>query len=86
MIAAHLFLSVRRLHEVFQGEERTLSAWIRHRRLEQCRRALLDPAHAGRPVSRIGAAWGFPDAAHFSRSFKQEFGLSPAQFRARARG
>lgn len=86
MIAAHLFLSVRRLHEMFQGEERTLSAWIRHRRLEQCRRALLDPAHADRPVSRIGAAWGFPDAAHFSRSFKQEFGLSPAQFRARARG
>jgi AraC-like DNA-binding protein len=86
MIAAHLFLSVRRLHEVFQGEEYTLAAWIRHRRLEQCRRALLDPAHAHRPVSRIGAAWGFPDAAHFSRSFKQEFGLSPAQFRARARG
>ncbi|MFE7629933.1 helix-turn-helix domain-containing protein [Kocuria sp. NPDC057446] len=86
MVAAHLFLSVRRLHEVFQDEEHTLSAWIRHRRLQQCRRALLDPAHAHRPVSRIGAAWGFPDAAHFSRVFKQEFGLSPAQFRAAARG
>jgi AraC-like DNA-binding protein len=86
MIAAHLFLSVRRLHEVFQGEEHTLSAWIRHRRLERCRQALLDPAHAHRPVSRIGAAWGFPDAAHFSRIFKQEFGVSPAQYRARAAG
>lgn len=85
MVAAHLFLSVRRLHEIFQDEEHTLSAWIRHRRLQQCRRALLDPAHAHRPVSRIGAAWGFPDAAHFSRVFKQEFGLSPAQFRSAAR-
>ena len=86
MVAAHLFLSVRRLHEVFQGEEHTLSAWIRHRRLERCREALLDPVHAHRPVSRIGAAWGFPDAAHFSRIFKQEFGLSPSQYRARAAG
>lgn len=85
MVAAHLFLSVRRLHEIFQDEEHTLSAWIRHRRLQQCRRALLDPAHAHRPVSRIGAAWGFPDAAHFSRVFKQEFGLSPSQFRSAAR-
>ena len=86
MVAAHLFLSVRRLHEVFQGEEHTLSAWIRHRRLERCREALLDPVHAHRPVSRIGAAWGFPDAAHFSRIFKQEFGVSPSQYRARAAG
>lgn len=86
MVAAHLFLSVRRLHEIFQGEEHTLSAWIRHRRLQQCRRALLDPAHAHRPVSRVGAAWGFPDAAHFSRVFKQEFGLSPSQFRSGSRG
>ena len=86
MIAAHLFLSVRRLHEIFQGEEYTLSAWIRHRRLEQCRRTLLDPGHDHRPVSRVGAAWGFPDAAHFSRLFKQEFGVSPAQFRVATRG
>lgn len=86
MIAAHLFLSVRRLHEIFRGEEHTLSTWIRHRRLQQCRRALLDPALVNRPVSRIGAAWGFPDAAHFSRVFKQEFGMSPAQFRATTRG
>ena len=86
MVAAHLFLSVRRLHEIFQGEEYTLSAWIRHRRLEQCRLALLDPALAHRPVSRVGAAWSFPDAAHFSRVFKQEFGMSPAQFRATTRG
>lgn len=86
MIGAHLFHSVRRLHEIFQGEECTLSAWIRRRRLEQCRRDLLDPGHDHRPVSRIGAAWGFPDAAHFSRVFKPEFGVSPAQFRVATRG
>lgn len=86
MVAAHLYLSVRRLHEIFQGEPSSLSAWIRHRRLERCRLDLLEPALAHRPVSRIGAAWGFPDPAHFSRVFKQEFGISPAQFRETARG
>ncbi len=56
----------------------TVSTWIRTRRLEQCRRDLLDPMLADRPVAAIAARWGFVDAAHFSRAFKTAFGVSPA--------
>ena len=62
-----------------------MSHWIRTRRLEQCRRMLSDPVHAGRSVSEIGARWGLPDAPHFSRVFKAAYGVSPRQFRGENR-
>ena len=43
---------------------------------------LVDPVHAGRSVSEIGARWGLPDAPHFSRVFKTAYGVSPRQFRS----
>jgi AraC-like DNA-binding protein len=83
-VAAAHYISVRQLHQIFQSEGRTVSTWIRRRRLEQCRRMLGDPVHAARSVSEIGARWGLPDAPHFSRVFKAEYGVSPRQFRGQA--
>lgn len=80
-IAAAHFISVRHLHSLFQDSGTTVSAVVRQRRLERCRRDLLDPRLAQRPVAAIGAAWGFPDAAHFSRAFKAAFGMSPNVYR-----
>lgn len=40
------------------------------------------PLLADQSVSAIGARWGFPDAAHFSRTFKSAFGFSPSECRA----
>nr|WP_149084724.1 helix-turn-helix domain-containing protein [Microbacterium sp. 1S1] len=77
-IAAAHFISTRHLHGLFQEQGVTVSTWIRTRRLEQCRRDLLDPMLADRPVAAIAARWGFVDAAHFSRAFKTAFGVSPA--------
>ena len=38
---------------------------------------------AGRAhVSEIAFAWGFNDAAHFSRAFRERFGCSPRELRA----
>ncbi|MFI7481320.1 helix-turn-helix domain-containing protein [Kocuria sp. M1R5S2] len=83
-IARAHYISVRRLHQVFQEEGTTVSSWIRTRRLERCRRALEDPMSAGVPVARIAARWAFPDAAHFSRVFKAAYGVSPSEARGRA--
>jgi AraC-like DNA-binding protein len=55
--------------------------WIRSRRLERCRRDLLDPALATRTVEAIGERWGLTDAAHFSRVFRRRFGAPPAEYR-----
>ncbi|QDE34243.1 helix-turn-helix domain-containing protein [Microbacterium foliorum] len=81
-IASAHFISTRHLHGLFQEQGVTVSTWIRTRRLEQCRRDLLDPMLADRPVAAIAARWGFVDAAHFSRAFKSAFGISPSEYRA----
>lgn len=80
-IAAAHYVSTRHLHGLFKEHDTTVAGWIRTRRLQHCRRDLLDPVHAGRPIAAIAARWGFVDAAHFSRVFKAEFGESPSQAR-----
>lgn len=81
-LAAALHVSTRTLHRSFDGSGASASTWIRKRRLERCRTELADPRFAERTVSAIGARWGLADAAHLSRSFKEEYGLSPRAFRA----
>lgn len=81
-IAAAHFISVRTLHKLFSSTGVTVSEWIRKRRLERCRQDLSDPLSHDLPVGAIGARWGLMDAAHFSRSFRSEYGLSPSAYRA----
>ena len=82
MIAASHHISVRTLHKLHENEQDSIAASIRRRRLERCRRDLLDPDLSDRPVSAIGARWGFPDAATFSRAFRAAYGLPPGEYRA----
>jgi AraC-like DNA-binding protein len=85
-IAAAHHVSLRYLYKLFEPEEESVAGWIRRRRLERCRRDLLDPALAARPVSAIAARWGLVNAAHFSRSFRAAFGRSPVEYRTMAGG
>jgi len=80
-VAAAHHISLRYLHKLFAGEQSTVAGWIRWRRLERCRRELLDPTQAMRPVSAIAARWGILNAAHFSRVFRDTYGLAPAEYR-----
>ncbi|MEV4254796.1 helix-turn-helix domain-containing protein [Spirillospora sp. NPDC049652] len=80
-IAAAHHVSLRYLHRLFESQDTTVAAWIRHRRLERCRRDLGDPALFDQPVSGIAARWGLPDPAHFSRVFRRAYGVSPAEYR-----
>lgn len=83
-IAADLRLSTSTLHRVFADEPCSLSNWIWGQRLDAIQRELCDPRASARSVSEIAFAWGFNDAAHFSRAFKNRFGCSPRDMRARA--
>lgn len=80
-IAQAHFVSTRHLHALFRQADTTISTWIRERRLESCRKDLLDPVLSDRSVAAISARWGFTDAAHFSRIFKAAYGVSPSQLR-----
>jgi AraC-like DNA-binding protein len=82
-IAAANYISTRHLHGIFKEEGVTVSAWIRSRRLEHCRRELADPLHIAKPVSCIALRWGFVDASHFSRLFRATFGETPSEYRAK---
>ena len=80
-IAAAHHISLRYLYRVFEAEQTSVGSWIRGRRLDHCRRDLTDPALAGRPVSAVGARWGFVDATHFTRAFKAAYGVTPGDYR-----
>jgi AraC-like DNA-binding protein len=83
-IAGELCVSTRTLHRAFRAAGTTVGSWIRDRRLERCRDDLADPGLRHLAVSAIGARWGLPDAAHFSRLFKAKYGASPRAYRAQA--
>jgi AraC-like DNA-binding protein len=81
VIAAAHHISLRYLHKLFQHEPSSVAGYVRRRRLERCRRDLVDPALVARPVSAIAARWGLTNSAHFNRAFRAAFGLPPAEFR-----
>jgi AraC-like DNA-binding protein len=82
-IAAAHFISTRYLHKLFEPEDVTVSAWIRARRLDRCRRDLGDPTLPDGSIGAVGARWGFAHPDRFSRLFRAAYGASPSEYRAR---
>lgn len=80
-IAAAHFISKRYLHKVFEAEGVSVSRWIRERRLERCRSALVDPRCREETVASVGLRCGLTDAAHFSRLFRETYGCTPTEYR-----
>ncbi|HEY7142982.1 MAG TPA: helix-turn-helix domain-containing protein [Streptosporangiaceae bacterium] len=81
VIARVHHVSLRYLYRLFEGEPASVAGLIKERRLERCRRDLLDRSLGRVPVSAIAARWGLPNAAHFSRAFRDAYGSPPAQYR-----
>jgi AraC-like DNA-binding protein len=84
-IAVALGVSVRHLADIFGAGGLSVSAYIWERRLHKCCLALRDPAQNGRSISNIAFGWGFNDMSHFSRAFRNRYGVSPKEFREHAR-
>jgi len=84
-IAALMCISPRYLQDLFQAEQTTVSDWIWTRRLEKSRRDLADPLRAGDSIAQIALACGFADFGHFSRRYKEAFGMPPREYRAALR-
>jgi AraC-like DNA-binding protein len=80
MLARTHHISTRYLHLIFSERGRTVGSWIRERRLAQCRAELANSS-SDRSVTEIAMHWGFSDVAHFSRSFRSAYGVSPLRFR-----
>jgi AraC-like DNA-binding protein len=82
-IANAFQITERHLYHIFKNTDQTLAKYIRQERIKHCMYDLSSPAKRARTVSEIGFSWGFNDAAHFSRTFKECVGVSPKSFRTR---
>ncbi|CAL9335707.1 hypothetical protein GCM10010423_04360 [Streptomyces levis] len=83
-IARAHHISVRYLHKLFQNDGTTVGRWVRQRRLDSCRRELSRTRSRGITVAAVANRWGFPSPAHFSRTFREAYGMTPSQWQALA--
>jgi acetamidase/formamidase/AraC-like DNA-binding protein len=74
-------ISERYLQKLFEGIGDNFTRYVRERRLQRAWADLSNPAEAHRSISEIAYRYGFGDSAHFSRTFRHRFGLSPREFR-----
>jgi AraC-like DNA-binding protein len=70
-----------RLFEPYGGVAR----YVQSRRLHRSFLGLIDPLQSERQVSAIAFDCGFSSEAHFSRTFRQAFGMTPSDARRFAR-
>jgi len=80
-VAMQLGVSYRYLLKVFGENGKSLAHMIWEQRLGEARRQLAGSRVVGKPVTTIAYDCGFKDPAHFSRAFRNRFGVSPRQFR-----
>jgi AraC-like DNA-binding protein len=80
-IAQALKISTRHVHRVFHQDGDTVARYILRRRLDKCRMALDDPMLTGLSLTHISTEFGFRSLPHFSRVFRDEFGIAPRDFR-----
>lgn len=80
-IAEAVGCSKRNLHKLFAREDETLNSYIWNSRLERVRQDLASSALRHRSITDIAFTWGFNSSTHFSRSFRERYGVAPRAYR-----
>ena len=80
-VAGHFHISRTRLYEIAgKSLGMGLSEFVRMKRMERAKRLL---STTGESIARIAEQVGFEDCTYFSKVFRQEFHLSPREYRAK---
>jgi AraC-like DNA-binding protein len=84
-IAAAHNISTRHLYALWAraDPDLSLSQWIISRRLKRAEVQLSKEQPATTTVAHIAHDCGFTDASHFSRRFRESYGMTPREWRAR---
>jgi AraC-like DNA-binding protein len=80
-VASALGISPRYLRMLFCGGSENASRYILRRRLEECAKQLSSALWRGHTITEIAFSSGFNSAAHFTRVFRDEYRMTPSQFR-----
>lgn len=80
-ISAAIGISERQLSRIFAGEGVSVARFILNERLEAARRSFTLPNTVRQPLGQLAASLGFSTQAHFSRAYKDHFGITPLQDR-----
>ncbi len=80
-IAEAAGLSQRYVQRLFELHGSTFQRHVRQKRLERSRADLLDMSQNAVSIAQIAHRWGFASASHFSRSFRDAFGITPRDLR-----
>ncbi len=83
-LAGVAHMSVRAFERKFlRAFHLTPQAYLRRLRLQTASRSL---AHGAQTLAEVAMACGFSDQSHFTRAFRDQFGVSPRRYRARYMG
>jgi AraC-like DNA-binding protein len=83
-IAAAHHVSVRHLYKVCANANFSLHEWITALRLEGARAELAGRESRHRSIAMIAQRWGFSNPTHFSRRFRDAYGITPRDWRRMA--
>ncbi|QJU59283.1 AraC family transcriptional regulator [Sphingomonas sp. AP4-R1] len=85
-VAAALGISPRYLHKILAREQTTYGRELIRIRLERASTMLRDRRFDALSVADVGWRCGFCDASHFSKRFRDAYGVTPGAFRAALQG
>lgn len=80
-IARRLGYTTSYIHQLFKAENESISHYIIRRRLEKASKVLADENFSSRTIGEIACDWGFNSLTHFGRAFKDQYGVTPSDFR-----
>ncbi|WP_182526505.1 helix-turn-helix domain-containing protein [Nocardioides dongkuii] len=80
-VAAALSVSRRQLFRACSQAGLSLEQYVIAQRLEGARAELARPSSRPRSVASVAYSWGFKDPTHFTRRFRQAYGMLPRDWR-----
>lgn len=83
-VAAAVGISERQLGRIFSEAGTTVGRYMLAKRLELTHDALASAEQDRISVGEIGRRFGFASPSHFSRTFRERYGLTPLQWRKEA--